>query len=360
MDLNFYEKVRLLQKIQHQDELLSVFLRCVNQMPIHIHDGIELIYVIEGNIKIKIGFDSYELRAGDFLLINIFEVHQLEKISNHNKVLFVQFHQTKFNRDVPLFVYDIHFYRHHNKLQVEKIKKLMVQLYIMPESNDSKNDRTMILDEIISICTNYFQMESFDSINKEESPFRSNQVKLERIGNTYRYFYGEFDSRIQLDQVAEREYINKYYISHLIKSGTGSTFQEVLNFVRIDRAEVLLLGTEMTIQEIVTAIGFSSYQYFNQQFKLYYGMTPVAYRKKYQNETYPMKQMQYDISLQSVDEIKAILAQQFQLELDTIDSLYIGCVDKEKIIKLLQENGIIGEFIEYSSNDIKRLVLEFN
>lgn len=362
MDEDFYYKISFLQKVQSKNDLpMDVSIKAVNHMPIHMHDCLELVYVIEGNVKIKISYDCFELKAGDFLLINIFEVHEIEKISDENAILFLHLDKNVLGQKICLFAFDPLFYRNYNKLQVELMKKLMIQVYLYNGGNDCKDKIIAIIDEIIFICLKYFEMQSFDAINKTESPFKSSTVNLERIGNTFRYFYEDFHHKIQLKEIAKREYIDKYYVSHLIKTGTGTTFQEVLNMVRIDRAEVLLLGTKMSIQEIVTAIGFSSYQYFNQQFKLYYGMTPFAYRKTYEKKAFPMMDMKFDCLPKKEEELKNLLVEQFQLSEEVPSkSLLLKNVNKKEIFRILCEFGFQKELMDLDSGDVKRIVLELS
>lgn len=298
MERSFFEQVRFLQKIHFRDSPFHIFARSVQSMPIHMHNGVEFLYVLKGRVKIKISFNHYELNEGDFLLINTFEVHALEALPSTDKeqeslLLILQCDEQMFGKEEHFFAFDPFYYQNYHQEQVIKVKSLMVELYVNAEKVSAAKQAETVMREIAEICLRFFQIQHYDIVHKSESPFHDSHVKMDRIGNTFRYFYLEFDNKIQLEQVAEREYIDKYYASHLIKSGTGSTFQNMLNIVRVDRAEVLLLGTDLPIREVAEKSGFSSYTYFIQQFKDYYHMTPVAYRKTYCKEIYPRKEMKF-------------------------------------------------------------------
>jgi AraC family transcriptional regulator of arabinose operon len=67
---------------------------------------------------------------------------------------------------------------------------------------------------------------------------------------------------------------------HLFKEETGMTLAEYLRERRLERAEVLLRTTFMSIKEVMMESGLTSVSHFVQYFKRRYGMTPSAYRTR--------------------------------------------------------------------------------
>ncbi|MBM6861793.1 helix-turn-helix transcriptional regulator, partial [Clostridium saudiense] len=65
-----------------------------------------------------------------------------------------------------------------------------------------------------------------------------------------------------------------YKISKLIKKHTNMTFKELLQEKRLDIAKKLLSDTEMTIVEVIAAVGYENLTYFYKIFKEKYGCTP--------------------------------------------------------------------------------------
>lgn len=307
MNNDFYKNIKFLQEFDLMDQIpANVFTASVNQMPIHMHDGIELILVLEGTVSVKISFNNYDLSAGDFLLINVFEIHNIQKISETNKILFLQIKKEIFNG--KLYAFDPHFYRCFNKEKVKLVKSQMLKIFSLCNEKPETNQNTLnYINRIADTCDSYFQMHKFDVKNKKVSNSNENILINERIDSTVKYIYFEFDKKIRLADLAEREHIDKCYASRLIKSGTGTTFQEYLNIVRVDRSEVLLLGTDEPISEISDRIGFSSYYYFINLFRQFFNMTPSEYRKKFRHDLYPLKQMKYDLVQLSKKEIAQYL-----------------------------------------------------
>ena len=72
--------------------------------------------------------------------------------------------------------------------------------------------------------------------------------------------------------------MNRHYFCRLFKKATNTTPTEYINFVRIWKAENLLITTDDSVLEISMAVGFSSVSYFNRTFKRLKNTTPTAYR----------------------------------------------------------------------------------
>ncbi|HET9525644.1 MAG TPA: AraC family transcriptional regulator [Pyrinomonadaceae bacterium] len=65
---------------------------------------------------------------------------------------------------------------------------------------------------------------------------------------------------------------------HLFKHETGSSPRQYLRELRLQKAEVLLATTFMSLKEIAESIGLVSLTHFMQDFKQRHGRTPREYR----------------------------------------------------------------------------------
>jgi len=72
--------------------------------------------------------------------------------------------------------------------------------------------------------------------------------------------------------------VNKYTISKLINQSLGTSFVQILNTCRLQRACRLLTETDETILFIASEVGFGSVNTFNRNFKEQYHITPKEYR----------------------------------------------------------------------------------
>jgi len=67
--------------------------------------------------------------------------------------------------------------------------------------------------------------------------------------------------------------------AHLFKTETGTTPQQFLERLRIERAAELLRRTTFSIKQIATAVGFNSPFYFSLRFKARMRLSPKAFRE---------------------------------------------------------------------------------
>jgi AraC-like DNA-binding protein len=71
---------------------------------------------------------------------------------------------------------------------------------------------------------------------------------------------------------------------HGVKQVTGIHFSEYVRNVRLGEACRLLLGTDMTNEEICHACGFRDITSFYRSFQTHMSMTPLAYRRSSPNK----------------------------------------------------------------------------
>ena len=88
---------------------------------------------------------------------------------------------------------------------------------------------------------------------------------------------------ITLEDLCKHFSCDRYYISHRFKKGTGQSFREFLNSLRIEDAKSLLAHSKLSVSEIAFSIGFKDSNYFSNVFKSKVGVSPNAYRKKLLN-----------------------------------------------------------------------------
>jgi len=89
--------------------------------------------------------------------------------------------------------------------------------------------------------------------------------------------------KLSLDDVACHVYLNKTYISQLLKKNMNTTFGSYLETIRINKAQELLSDTLVSVTCIAEQVGYTSQSYFTKAFKKKTGITPSKYRLLYNN-----------------------------------------------------------------------------
>jgi AraC-like DNA-binding protein len=87
------------------------------------------------------------------------------------------------------------------------------------------------------------------------------------------------NSLISLRSVAGAIKEKSHYVSQVINQDLGTTFYELVNRRRIERAKALLLTAPgQTVLEVALAVGFNSKSTFNAAFRRHTGLTPTEFR----------------------------------------------------------------------------------
>ncbi|MDR1604470.1 MAG: DNA-binding response regulator [Gracilibacteraceae bacterium] len=92
------------------------------------------------------------------------------------------------------------------------------------------------------------------------------------------YVVTHVDERLSLDDLSERLYLNKTYISHIFKKVSGVSLVNFQLEVKIDRAKILLRDGSRKISAIAEQVGYGNVNYFRKIFKDFTGMSPGEYR----------------------------------------------------------------------------------
>lgn len=104
--------------------------------------------------------------------------------------------------------------------------------------------------------------------------------KKDIVKEAKEYISENYTKDISMMELAEKFYVSPYYFSHLFKKKTGTTFQNYLANMRIEKAKKLLEDTELKIYEICELSGYPNANHFIKIFTKTVGMKPGEYRKK--------------------------------------------------------------------------------
>jgi len=106
-------------------------------------------------------------------------------------------------------------------------------------------------------------------------------VESERIWRELSDYIDEnLGTRLTLTELAERCFYNPSYFSRIFKEKFGVSFVEYVAKKRLDCALRMLTETDLSIDEISAAVGFSERSSMHHAFSRYLGQTPADYRKK--------------------------------------------------------------------------------
>ena len=155
----------------------------------------------------------------------------------------------------------------------EMTEEILAKLTETARSSD--NIRDMLINEQLSTLIRLIMSESWHPENKAISNKRASVLEVKK------YLDEHYSEPIVLDDLSERFYISKFYLTHSFKEQFGFTINLYLQSVRITHAKLLLRFTNKTIEEIAAETGIPDPAYFSRLFKRIEGITPGAYRRQW-------------------------------------------------------------------------------
>lgn len=330
---------------------VNVVTANIMEYPIHFHDDIEVIYVLEGSVGMKNGYYSYILNRGDIFILNDREIHSFHHTDQPNMVMMLQMDISFFskyygNLKNSFFVTDM---KDEDDENLEALRNILGRI-MLDILDKGYGYEYKVIEGTHNLLANlmanfqYFMMEDGKFVNEAKNI--GNKVLAGRLRRITNYMYENYGRRLTLNEIADQEHLSIYYLSHVIKEATGLSFQELLSFIRVEESEKLLLGTNKKIGAISEESGFSAIRYYIKYFTKWFGMHPLEYRKEYTGNV-SSREIHAQYILSRPDEIKKALKNQtkeiFQADSqDKGSSLTIVSLDLDQPRKLKRqaENGI--------------------
>lgn len=108
------------------------------------------------------------------------------------------------------------------------------------------------------------------------------QIKDKRIEEALFYIRKHIYENITLNTLTTITCLSKDHFIRLFKKETGISPLKYLNQKKIEKAQLILVTSSLTIKEVAYRLAFEDYSYFNRVFKKTTGLTPQQYRYSYQ------------------------------------------------------------------------------
>ena len=259
------------------------------EYPIHSHPEYELNLVLNSSGNRIVGDSVNRFDGIDLVLIgpNVYHSWDEDKISPEERqsahVITIQFEETFAN--FPLLSKDV----------FKKIKLLLEHsvrgVQFLGKSRDAaiealkklgklnKFDATLSFLRILHQLAIANEHTFLASVGFSAKPEHS---KSRRINEAYQYILNNFQRKITLSEVAQIANMSDSAFSHLFKKSTNKNFTQFVIDLRIGFAAKLLVETKDTIGEICFQCGFNNVSNFNRLFKKNKSLTPVNYRKQFE------------------------------------------------------------------------------
>jgi len=133
------------------------------------------------------------------------------------------------------------------------------------------------------------KMFMIDIDRQSQSPFiifkGQKQHEDDLIIKAQEFIEKNFQEKITIDQLANLLALGRRSLERRFKKATSNTVTEYIQRVKMEAAKKELETSRKTVNELMYEIGYSDTKAFRSTFKKITGLSPIAYRNKYNNES---------------------------------------------------------------------------
>lgn len=246
------------------------------------HDVLELLYIYGGSGRYRIRNREYAVSEGDVVICNQGTLHGerllLENTISTFCISLYGLHIPDLNENCLLPDSD------RPVITLTRYKEMIHAL--MPMIHDlftvQKRDEAIALHMAISVL----MMVTSELQDRERTGNQKARIHTENLLRLITAYLDNnyADPSLRMDKICEQLHISESHLSHLFKKETGLSPKQYIVLSRVGEAQSLLEHTDMPIQEIETAAGFSSSVHLTATFRKYVGVSPREYRNKFRDE----------------------------------------------------------------------------
>ncbi len=245
--------------------------RLVKKEP-HYHDCHQIILILSGEAEIRVKEELYRAGTGSVVLFSRYEDHAI--VSGGYERYVLQLEPTAVHRNDRL--YSLLFNRpkgFRNILDVSAELQTFRQL-LQQITEEAAADREMgaemqalLVEELLIL------------LHRRMPVFLPEQAEL--VLDLQQRFEQHYGAPYSLPDLAKEYNVSPSTLSHRFKEVTGVPVMEYLLSCRLAAAKNHLIGTDLSVGQIVELCGFSDSSNFSRTFRRQTGLSPTAFRRKY-------------------------------------------------------------------------------
>ena len=244
----------------------------------HYHEFCKILLLVSGQGSYFIDGKRYLLNTGDIVLIGSRSVHRPELSENsayERIIIYVspEYLQEMSTEDTDLLSLFSGSSGHVLRLKEQRRKAVfsLAEKIQKDLSHHGFGRDVLSQAELLHLLVELGRSMTDSAANLPRPSVPENR----RVQEIMEYLDENLPEEIDIDRLAERFYISKYYMMRLFQKETGSTIHSYLTQKRLLRARELMNGG-VRAMEACYACGFRSYSSFTRAYGKYFGTTPTG------------------------------------------------------------------------------------
>ena len=251
--------------------------------PMHWHPDFEIATAECGVLDYQVGGRHIILEAGDSIFVNGNMLHGIKQLSGDvpdpmpnivfSGTLIAPETSTIYQKYIlPVVQCDLlpFVIFRHNDLSCSEINRIIKETY--RQMNDKDGCYELAVQRNISSIFEFISY-NFKQLPKyEETRIQiNNQIRFQKM---LTYIYENYAEAVTLEDIAKAADISRSEAGRCFHTYMGCSPVEALIQYRLQMASHILSEGTQTLQQISSACGFNSVNYFSRQFKKKYGYSP--------------------------------------------------------------------------------------
>ena len=252
---------------------------------LHFHPEIQITLILKGFGEFIIGNKKGKFEAGDLFIIDQNEPHifhsdisfyNTSNLISHSVSIFFNrnsFGETFFDCK-ELFTIKEFIEKFSMGIQIKKLPVKVQTIF----KNHFKVEPLKKFQLFINLLEELKNSENKIFLNQEAKIIKASKSGDDKLNNVFNYISENFKNEISLKRAAKISNMSIPSFCRYIKKRTRKTFTSLVNDLRINEAQKLLIKTELSVSEIAYEIGFKNLSHFNRKFKSLTSKNPTEYR----------------------------------------------------------------------------------
>ena len=283
------EKIRILKKDRYIEKGKRIHIfehRMDGQDQVHTHEFIEIVYARSGNACEVVDGIEYPVRHGDMIFMNYGSTHQTVVSEGRYSYVTICFSPEVVGQTIitPENAFALLSLTSFNDMRSEAgggkisfdIKERQSVEHLLEDMLREERAKGSSWDRIME---SYLNILMAKMLRKTEYGSKK-QEQEEMWQELAEYIEGNPDADLTLAALAKKCFYNPSYFSRVFKEKFGMSLVEYVNRKRIDNAVRLLCESELSVDEIMSRVGFADRSNFYRAFSKFMDSTPADIRRK--------------------------------------------------------------------------------
>lgn len=285
------QKYDLSTYVDLKENISLIHMRGDTSCEEHVHEFVELIFITEGVCEHWINGKQYPAEKGDLLFVNYGQTHSFRAKTNeyeyYNLLYTPRFFSEKLINSENIYdIFEIPLFREFYNLPMssEQIVRFREEEYMQVKKIVEEMEKEFIGKNIgyRSILDGYSRILFSKLLRKIKNVNADAQTRTyinEITSECLAYINEKCFGKITLQEIAAHTFYNPAYFSRIFKKQVGINLTDYIKEKRIREAARLLRDSSLTVEDVMSRVGYTDKNHFYKNFKEIYQMTPAAYRK---------------------------------------------------------------------------------